>query len=73
MGITPPTNNARLIAAILPVASGIGWLIAMPDEGLLKIKIVSDLHGDVVTHMFDAGLIEIEKMQKLRPPQPLGA
>ena len=67
MGITPPTDNARLIAAILPVASGIGWLIAMPDDGLLKIKIVSDLHGDAVTHMHDAGIIEIERLAKITP------
>jgi hypothetical protein len=67
MGITPPTDNARLIAAILPAASGIGWLIAMPDDGLLKIQIVSDLPGDVVTHMSDAGIIEIEKLAKITP------
>ena len=65
--MTHPTDNALLIANILPVARGIGWLIAMVDDGLLKIRIVSDLPDDVLTHMQDAAYIEIARNETIKP------
>lgn len=65
--MTLPTDNTLLIANILPIAQGIGWLIAMADDGLLKIRIVSDLPDDVLTHLHDAAYIEIARNEAIKP------
>lgn len=58
-----PTNTAALIAHLLPVANGIGWLIARASETKLVINLISDMPDDVTSHIADAATIELIKCE----------
>jgi hypothetical protein len=60
------TNTAALIAHLLPVASGIGWLVARASSTKLVINLISDLPDDVTSHIADAATIELIKCDLIK-------